>query len=71
MNYEKLKNLTTNVDIPLSGMNEDGENIIITIGYDEDAQMEFYDVHTYQHNGWIRSNIYWEDGTIEELFDEC
>ena len=24
---------------------------------------------TYQHNGWTRKNIYWRDGTREELFD--
>lgn len=24
---------------------------------------------TYQHNGWVRKNIYWRDGTREETFD--
>ena len=24
---------------------------------------------TYQHNGWKRKNIYWRDGTREEMFD--
>ena len=24
---------------------------------------------TYQHNGWTRKNIYWRDGTREEMFD--
>lgn len=24
---------------------------------------------TYQHNGWVRKNIYWRDGTREEMFD--
>ena len=24
---------------------------------------------TYQHNGWVRKNVYWRDGTREELFD--
>lgn len=24
---------------------------------------------TYQHNGWVRRNTYWRDGTREETFD--
>lgn len=24
---------------------------------------------TYQRNGWVRKNIYWHDGTREEMFD--
>lgn len=25
-------------------------------------------VVTYQKNGWVRENVYWRDGTCEELF---
>ena len=26
-------------------------------------------VSTYQHNDWIRKNVYWRDKTTEELFE--
>ena len=27
------------------------------------------DVVTFQSNGWTRRNVYWRDGTTEELFE--
>ena len=45
-----------------SGTNEDGENVIVHIN-EEYAQIE-----TLQKNGWCRVNIYWKDGTTEELY---
>lgn len=70
MTYAELKKLTSGKEMPLSAENEEGENVIIVGGYSEDAQMYFYEVRTYQHNHWTRINIFWEDGTIEELFDK-
>lgn len=26
-------------------------------------------VRTFQNNGWVRRNIYWRDGTREELYE--
>ena len=28
------------------------------------------EVHTHQKNGWIRTNVYWDDGTSEEMFEK-
>lgn len=42
-------------------------------GSDENVIVERYDDHilttTFQRNGWVRSNHYYEDGTVEELFE--
>lgn len=47
----------------LFGENEDGETTITSINPDNIV------VDTQQSNGWVRRNIYWRDGTREELFD--
>ena len=46
----------------LCGVNEDGENVIVSI---DDRLAE---VKTLQKNGWIRVNTYWYDGTSEETY---
>ena len=48
---------------PFVGTNEDMEEISISIAKDR------IDVVTYQDNGWTRRNVYWRDGTREELFE--
>ena len=45
------------------GSNENGEDVAISIFKDRIV------VVTYQSNGWIRKNIYYPDGSREELFD--
>lgn len=47
----------------LLGHNEDGEVVSTSINHDNIV------VETFQKNGWIRTNVYWEDGTIEELYE--
>lgn len=49
-------------DVPWSGKNEDGEHIQVSVNEDNIT------VETFQRNGWIRENIYWDDYTTEELF---
>ena len=46
-----------------SGDNESGEHIQITISKDNII------VKAFQSNNWIRKNIYWRDGTSEELYE--
>lgn len=46
----------------LSGTNELGEHITVSIFKDKIV------VVTYQKNGWVRENVYWRDGTCEEMF---
>lgn len=45
------------------GVNELGEHVIVSI--DEDAAS----VRTLQRNGWMRINIYYEDGGEEETYE--
>ena len=49
--------------MPFFGENSDGEHTITSIFEDHITHI------TYQHNGWIRTNILYYDGTMEELFD--
>ena len=43
--------------------NENGEMVSISIFPDQIVTM------TYQSYGWHRKNVYWRDGTREELFE--
>ena len=64
-NVEYLKMLMNkygSTKFPFSGKNENGEDIQISIFEDRIILV------TYQENGWVRENWYWEDGTVEELF---
>lgn len=51
-----------NSDTMKPGINELGEKVMISIFEDKIV------VVTYQSNKWIRKNIYYYDGTREELF---
>lgn len=65
--FETLKQETQGYEFPLFGENEDGEGQTIEVG--ADAEMgQFFRVTTFQHNGWTRINIYYEDGTTEEIY---
>lgn len=66
--FEQLKQETQGYSFPLYGENEDGESQTITVGTDKEMG-QFFRVTTYQSNDWIRVNIYYEDGTTEELFE--
>ena len=48
---------------PYFGENEDEEMVSISIFPDNIVTM------TSQKNGWHRKNVYWRDGTREELFE--
>lgn len=60
--YEELLQKHGYIDLPKVGVNEDGEKVMITI--DEDAAV----IDTFQNNSWVRTNIYYKDGTVEELY---
>lgn len=53
--------------LPISGTNDSGETVIISAGSSDGE--EFYRLDTYQHNGWIRVNNYYEDGTVDETYE--
>ena len=51
----------------LVGKNEDSENVIVE-GHVEDGELIWY-IITHQNNGWTRTNVYYADGTVDELYD--
>ena len=55
--YEKYPN-------SLIGKNESGEEVTVSINSDNIT------TRTFQRNGGVRTNIYWKDGTKEELYDK-
>ncbi len=59
----KLMDQYGDSDTMFPGTNEDGESVHISIFYDKIV------VVTFQTNHWIRKNVYWRDGTREELFE--
>lgn len=54
-------------DLPLVGANENDEVILVCL-VDMDGE-KVIKWTTYQNNGWIRINYYWNDGTGEELYE--
>ena len=48
----------------LFGENSEGEDQQISIGHENII------VDTFQTNGWVRRNVFWYDGTIEESYLE-
>lgn len=67
MTYKELKKLTESKTLPLNGTNEDGEDVIIEAGKSQEGERYFRTI-TAQRNAWLRINMYWEDGTTEELY---
>ena len=64
-NMNVIKDLLENyLGMYFVGQNMDDELNEIEI---KDGRIE---VRTHQKNGWIRTNVYWDDGTSEELFDK-
>lgn len=59
-----LMNRYGRTKLPFSGRNEIGEDIEISIFEDRIICI------TFQENGWVRENWYWEDGTVEEMFPQ-
>ena len=60
--YESLKAMLGNAE-QLFGKNGDGENVIV------EWYGEYILTTTFQHNDWVRLNYYYEDGTVEEMFE--
>ena len=61
--YEELVAKYGYIEEYQCGKNEDGENVMVSI--DKDCAC----IRTYQRNGFVRVNIYHNDGTIEELYE--
>lgn len=59
----KLMDEKGNSDTMFMGVNTEFEEATISIFPEKIVYV------TYQHNGWVRKNIYWRDGSCEELFE--
>lgn len=65
--YDYLKQKFSD-ELFVGGTNEDGENVVLSFdGMEDDRPIIRLD--TFQHNDWIRVNIYHYDGTVEELYE--
>ena len=62
MNYDTLFELYGFIEGQVAD-NDRGEHVLVSI--DEHKAV----IRTFQHNGWIRYNIYYKDGSEEELYD--
>lgn len=54
--------------LPLSAINENGEDMIIEDDYNSGKHA--YKITTVQHNNWCRINTYYQDGTSDEMFEK-
>ena len=72
MTYKEIDKMVKEFgkEMPINATNEDGEDVIIEGGREpENDNLRFYQLTTVQKNDWLRINVYWEDGTVEEWFD--
>ena len=67
MHYKYIQEQTKNCCLPCAGINELGENVIISAGRDESLG-NFYQSTTAQENGWCRINRFYENGSTEEFY---
>lgn len=68
MDYKTLKKTIAGKSCPLTAENENGEFVLVEEG--KRSGEHFYRTQTLQKNGWTRTNVYWEDGTVEELYEK-
>ena len=66
MNYSEIEKLVQGKHLPVAGHNEDEENMIVERG--ADSAGKFFRLTTCQHNGWLRINTYYENGSSEETY---
>lgn len=55
--------------VPMMGTNSEGEVVITEKNGEDENGFPTYKVSTSQANGWLRVNVYWKDGTVEEYFE--
>ena len=55
-------------DLPLTAKTELGEDVIVEAWRDDDGKL-VWKISTLQKNRWYRVNVYYDDGTVEELYE--
>lgn len=61
-NLREIMDEYGDIDYMVFGENQDGEDQTISIG------QENIIVNTFQTNGCVRRNVFWYDGTVEEMY---
>lgn len=62
---KKLMKEHGNSEFPFSGVNENGEEVLISVNPDNIT------VETFQRNGWLRTNVLWaDDWRVEETYEK-
>ena len=64
--YQELQQLAEGMTFPLAARNGVGENVIVERGHD--GQQGFFKQTTAQHNGWIQTYFFYEDGSFDETY---
>ena len=67
--YEEFNNFLrmNNAICPVSSTNENGEMVIFERG--RNAEGEWIELQTVQHNNWIRKNRFYKSGIITEEYE--
>lgn len=65
MTYEDLLQFVDEEELPVIGRWEDSEELMLVYPSNGDCIM----TRTFQNNGWIRRNVFWKDGVVEEIFE--
>ena len=66
MTYQELAKATENQQLPLSAINEHGENVVIE--HRDYREQKHFKLTTAQRNGWCRINYIYEDGSLETTY---
>lgn len=66
--FETLKTQTEGKSFPFMGVAENGERVIVYHGVCENE--EFFKIQAFQENDWIRTTIYYADGSSETLYEK-
>lgn len=65
MTFKELEKLCRG-SFSMTFQNQDGEFVEVNKAMNADGKL--YRAITYQNNGWIRTNVYYEDGNVDELY---
>ncbi len=70
MDYQDIDRTVKDMgyQLPCKATNDKDEIMIVEKGVDKHRQ-KFYKIRTVQKNKWIRTDIYYEDGSHDELYD--
>lgn len=69
MTYKLLEQMTNGLSLPVAGVTEANEPVIVARGMTEDHR-KFFRITVAQDNDWLKVVTFWEDGTAEETYEK-